>query len=180
MRLPAEMTMGRGFPTTQSSAGPKMGRDASHMGRRRRSRIPAVILSSFITLSMLAMPVGRAFADGQVLELPQVSSTPVAAPATSYDQYSPPEPVSRHRSAPQQVADSTPPSGVGSLDDYMHQSESDSSPYPASSAMTMSPSAGRYDPNGDRSAMVTNVILGALAIGLFAYELHAANQHHRR
>ena len=120
------------------------------------------------------------FAVAVSLAVAQEPAIQVAAPATSYDHYSPPEPVSRHRSTPQQVADSTPPSGVGSLDDYMHQSESDSSPYPASSAMTRSPSAGRYDPNGDRSAMVTNVILGALAIGLFAYELHAANQHHRR
>jgi hypothetical protein len=61
----------------------------------------------------------------------------------------------------------------------MHQSDGESSPYPAS-AMSMSPAAGRYDPNRDRNAMVNNVILGVLALGLFAYEVHAANQHHRR
>ena len=151
------------------------------MGRRCRLRIPAVVLSGLITLSMLALPLRNAFADGQVLELPQVSSAAIASPVTSDDGLAPPVSASRHNSTHQQVADSTPPPGVGSLADYMHQSDEDSSPYAGSAgAMPMSPGAGGFDSNGNRSAMVNNVILGALALGLFAYEIHAAHQHHRR
>jgi hypothetical protein len=168
----------RGFRTPELFRADALEGEAPQIGRRRPLRIPAVILSGLITLSMLALPVRTAFADGQVLELPQVSSAAVASSATS-DDLVPLPPVPRHRSARQQVADSAPPAGVGSLADYMHQSDGESSPYPAS-AMSMSPAAGRYDPNGDRNAMVNNVILGVLALGLFAYEVHAANQHHRR
>ena len=175
-----ETALRRGFLTFAPLRTHALEREVPKMSRRR-SPVASLVLSAFITLSMLVLPVRSAFADGQVLELPQVSSAAVASPTTSDDYLAPQTPVSRHRSNRQQVADETPPPGVGSLADYMHQSDEDSSPYPASAgAMSMSPAAVGFDTSGDRSATVNNVILGALALGLFAYEIHAAHQHHRR
>ena len=67
------------------------------------------------------------------------------------------------------------PSGLGSVDDYENQGESS---YPA--AVAGAPSNLRVDPNGNRDALVKDVVLGALVIGLFALEAHAAQQHRHR
>ena len=70
------------------------------------------------------------------------------------------------------------PSGLGSIDDYESQGESSSS-----TGITSAPSNPRIDPNGpngNRQALVNDVILGALVVGLFAMEVHAAHQHRHR
>jgi hypothetical protein len=117
-----------------------------------------------------------AFAD-QVLELPRVSApAPAPAPDASYssDAVAEPEPRAKRNLTPL-------PADLGSVEDYENQGEPSSSPRFASSpSFASGPSTVRIDQGGGRDAMVTNVILGALVIGLFAMEMNAAQQHRHR
>jgi hypothetical protein len=122
-----------------------------------------------LAASIGVLPARTAFAD-QVLELPQA-----AAPASSPDGSADGAAVEPE---PQRQAMTRMPAGLGSIDDYENQGESS---YPAGIASP--PSNLRVDPNGpnrNREALVNDVILGALAIGLFAMEVHAAHQHRHR
>jgi len=88
------------------------------------------------------------------------------------------------------------PSGLGSIDDYQRQDSSEmrrasvspafaspgfASPGFASPAAIMGmPSNGPSDRNGNRAALVNDVVLGALVIGLFALQANAAHQRRHR
>jgi hypothetical protein len=68
------------------------------------------------------------------------------------------------------------PAEIGSIDDYENQGE------PSSPARVGGGTpALRIDGSGNpREALVSNVILGALVIGLFAMEVHEAHQQRHR
>ncbi len=67
------------------------------------------------------------------------------------------------------------PSGLGSIEDYERQGEPSSSAGIAGARPSL-----RIDRNNNRQALANDVTLGALAIGLFALEVHAAHQHRHR
>jgi hypothetical protein len=139
---------------------------ASQKRVRRWLRSAILVLSVVLAASICVLPARTAFAD-QVLELPQA-----AAPASSPDRSADGAAVEPE---PQRQAMTPMPAGLGSIDDYENQGESS---YPA--GIASAPSNLRVDPNGpnrNREGMVNDVILGALAIGLFAMEVHAAHQH---
>ncbi len=142
---------------------------ASQKRTRRWSKTLTLALSALLAASIGVLPARTAFAD-QVLELPQA-----AAPASSPDGSADGAAVEPE---PQRQAMTRMPAGLGSIDDYENQGESSN---PAGIASP--PSNLRIDPNGpnrNREALVNDVILGALAIGLFAMEVHAAHQHRHR
>ncbi len=131
----------------------------------RRRRMLTLALSAVLVACICILPARRAFAD-QVLELPAT-----AAPASSPDASvgGAPEPEPKHRTmAPM-------PSGLGSIEDYERQGEPSSSAGIAGARPNL-----HIDPSGNRQALANDVILGALAIGLFALEVHAAHQHRHR
>jgi hypothetical protein len=143
-----------------------LGHSASQKRVRRWLRSSILVLSVVLAASICVLPARMAFA-AQVLELP---ADPASSPDGSADRAGEPLPH-RHAMAPT-------PSGLGSIDDYERQGES-----PSSAGIGSAGSNPRIDPNGpnrDRQALVNNVILGALAIGLFAMEVHAAHQHRHR
>lgn len=139
---------------------------ASQKRVRRRSITFIVPLSALLAVSILTLPAPSVFAE-QVLEVPQTAaSTPLRDAPIDAE----PEPEPQHRAlAPM-------PSGLGSIQDYENQDESD-----RPVGFSNNPSNVRIDQfgsSGNRSALANNVLLGALAIGLFAMELHAAHRHH--
>ena len=141
-------------------------------GRKVLSKTPPMALMALLIASILVLPASRALADGQILELPQVAE---ARPQ--------PQPSRRPRvaSPPAEVADAPIP-GMGTLQDYEHQDDRPAQNPPQSSAsLAMGGSNGAIvvDPGGNRDALINDAILGAVAIGLFALEVHAAH-HHRR
>ena len=142
-----------------------LGHRASQKRVRRWSRLLTVALSAVLAVSICVLPARTAFAN-QVLELPQTTA-PVSSPAASADGAAEPE--------PQRQAVAPMPSGLGSVDDYENQGESS-----YSGGIANAPSNLRIDPNGNRDALVKDVVLGALVIGLFALEAHAARQHRHR
>lgn len=139
---------------------------------RRVSRILSMVLSTVLAASILALPATKALADGQVLELPQVANAPSeSAPVVRRRHVAPP---------PTQMADAPMPAGMGTLQDYEHQDDStaQNSSSPSSFAIGGSNGAVGVDPNGNRDALIGDAILGAVAIGLFALEVHQARRHY--
>jgi hypothetical protein len=151
---------------------------------RRRPKMLRLALSALLAATICGLPATKvAFAD-QVLELPRVSApAPAPLPDASYssDAVAEPEPPAKRNLTPL-------PADLGSVEDYENQGdEASSSPRFASSSRFASspgfasgPSTIRIDQGGGRDAMVTNVILGALVIGLFAMEMNSAHQHRHR
>lgn len=131
----------------------------------RWRRMLTLALSAVLAAGICVLPARSAFAD-QVLELP-----PTAAPASSRDASvdAAPEPEPKHH------AMAPLPAGLGSIEDYEQQGEPSSSAGIAGARPSL-----RIDPNNNRQALANDVILGALAIGLFALEVHAAHQHRHR
>ncbi len=89
------------------------------------------------------------------------------------------------------------PANLGSVEDYEHQDGEDA---PSTSYSRRYSSSGfggqaagfggtggnfaganlQFDPGHDRQALTNNLILGALALGLFAMEVQASHHHHHR
>jgi hypothetical protein len=97
-----------------------------------------------------------------------------------------------------QLAEANLPPGVGSLNDYMRQGNENGggsragvppqaySP-PATPPLSISPLGipaqewNRYaDPNAERSALIGAAVVGALAVGLWAWQQHEMHQARRR
>jgi hypothetical protein len=146
----------------------------------RRLRFPALAAVLMLTASMVMLPAERALADGQVLELPQTTtasappSTPYAAPAPAA--YPADEAAPEPAPEPAEVADATPPPGVGDINDYMHQDGQPAQshgqtgyaqPYPGS----------HPDPHSNPPSLATTAIVGAIAVGLIALDVYASHHH---
>ena len=117
-----------------------------------------------------------------------------AAPATPAFAQLSPEFANTVASAPHvQLAQASVPPGVGSLNDYMHQSGDGPSgtavPAPGYSPQP-APPLGYYpqtvprpeygdpyaDPNAARSALIGAAVVGAIALGLWAWQQHEIRQ----
>lgn len=155
-------------------------RAAEKRGCRRPKKL-RLALSAFLAATICGLPATRmAFAD-QVLELPRATAA-APAPDASYSADAVPEPE------PRASRNLTPlPADLGSVEDYENQGEPSASPrfaasprFGTSPSFAGGPSPVRIDQGGSRDAMVTNVILGALVIGLFAMEMNADHQHRHR
>jgi len=139
-------------------------------------------------------PITTAFAD-QVLEVPQIT-----APAASADASTPDTPPaapahhSYHEGAERRETMAPMPANLGTLADYAHQdgeapSSSNSARYSSSGFGGQAAGFGgaggnfgganlQFDPGHDRQALTNNLILGALALGLFALEVQDAHRSH--
>ena len=138
----------------------------SQKSRRLRSRL----LSGLLAASILILPARHALADGQVLELPRVESAAAA--------YETPAPLPRV--APPRAEDDRPVAGMGSLQDYERDDGQAASQSPSlGGGYASSGVAPRPERPTNQDALLTDVIVGAVAIGLFALEVHAAQHHHR-
>jgi hypothetical protein len=142
-----------------------------------RPKLRTRVLAILIVLPVLAMLTTPAFADLS----PEFNRTTVSAETNS----------------PIQLAQANVPPGVGSLNDYMSQqgdgpSTSAVSP-PGYSPQPMPPQnyypqgapsqewGNQYvDPNTQRSALVGAAVVGALAVGLWAWQQHEAQQSQSR
>ena len=139
----------------------------------------------------VGVPSSSAFA-AQVLELPH-TSTPALSSGLPVD---PVEPVDDdipvERATPKAAPRKLPPmpAGLGSIDDYKNQGESESS-YPAGYSAGAAPSSSMRamgidlnnplnSPNGNRQTLRNEVMLGALVLGLMALEAHSAHQNRHR
>ena len=131
----------------------------------RGRRMLTLALSAVLVACICILPARTAFAD-QVLELP-ATAAPASSPDTSADGARETQPK-HHAMAPM-------PAGLGSIEDYERQGEPSSSAGIAGARPSL-----RIDRNNNRQALANDVILGALAIGLFALEVHAAHQHRHR
>lgn len=131
----------------------------------RRRRMLTLALSAVLVACICILPARSAFAD-QVLELP-ATAAPASSPDASVDGARETQPK-HHAMAPM-------PSGLGSIEDYERQGEPSSSAGIAGARPSL-----RIDRNNNRQALANDVTLGALAIGLFALEVHAAHQHRHR
>jgi hypothetical protein len=104
--------------------------------------------------------------------------------------------TSAEANAPIQLAQADIPSGVGSLNDYMSQSGDGPStsavPPQGYSPQPIPPgnyypqgvpsrewNNGYVDPNTQRSALIGAAVVGALAVGLWAWQQHEAQQNRR-
>ena len=96
----------------------------------------------------------------QILELPPTTSadSPLEAPLPS-------------RSVRPRSADVSAPAGVGSVGDYENQ---DDSAAPGAANVTTRP---RFERNSNQPALASEIVMGALVLGVLAMELHSA--HHR-
>lgn len=164
--LRAETSRYLGITTMSAPSIDSLGHCASRKRMRRWARLSVLALSTVIAVSICILPARTTFAD-QVLELPQAVAPASYRDASAADGAAEPPPR-RQAMAPM-------PSGLGSLDDYERQGESDR---PA--GLASGPSNVRIDPNGNREALANDIILGALVIGLFALEMHAAHQNRHR
>ena len=146
------------------------------------------LLATVIALAIVALPNGSSFADISPLSR-DTSGGPTHASGI-------------------QLAAANIPSGVGGIDDYMHQQgdgPSTSAPpsqayspqsyppqnYYPQSAPSQDWNYGYADPNAQRSALIGAAVVGAIAVGLWAWQQHEAQQnrpnvparsrrHHRR
>ena len=141
-----------------------------------RQKMCTFALAMLIALTIWAMPK-LAFADIS----PEFGSTAVNTKVDS----------------PMQLAQADPPPGVGSLNDYMSQ-DGDGPSTSAVPPQGYSPQAippqnyypqgvpsqewnNQYaDPNTQRSALIGAAVVGALAVGLWAWQHHAAQQNQSR
>jgi hypothetical protein len=141
-----------------------------------RQNLCTFVLATLIALIAWAMPITPAFADLS----PEFSSTTASAEV----------------SPPIQLAQADLPPGVGSLNDYMSQSGDgpSTSPVPPQgySPQPIPPQNyypqgvpsqewnNRYvDPNTQRSALIGAAVVGALAVGLWAWQQHELQQSRR-
>ncbi len=139
-----------------------------------RQQLCTFVLAILVTLSVWAMPTASAFADLS----PEFATTSAEA------------------NAPIQLAQADIPSGVGSLNDYMSQSGDGPStsavPPQGYSPQPIPPgnyypqgvpsrewNNGYVDPNTQRSALIGAAVVGALAVGLWAWQQHEAQQSRR-
>ena len=135
-----------------------------------RQKLSTFVLAMLVVLTVWAIPNRPAFAD---LSPDFVAATP-----------------STKVNSPIQLAQSTPPS-VGSVDDYMHQNGDGPSavPPPGYSPQAIPPqnyypqgvpsrewNNGYADPNTQRSALIGAAVVGALAVGLWAWQQHQLQQ----
>ncbi|HVN26905.1 MAG TPA: hypothetical protein VMT64_00385 [Candidatus Binataceae bacterium] len=119
--------------------------------------------------SLIMAPARSAFAD-QVLEIPSTVA-PTASTPSDYSR-------TMRTSHPAPL-----PSNLGTLQDYERETDADSntgnpSNYPSNHG------AGSVNPlfevkGNDQQALLQSAVLGALLIGAFAMEMHAAHHHHR-
>jgi hypothetical protein len=134
-----------------------------------RQNLCTFVLATLITLTVCAMPTAPAFAD--------------------------PSPAKVN--PPIQLAQANIPPGVGSLNDYMSQSGDGPStsavPAPGYSPQPIPPQNyypqgvpsqewnNQYvDPNTQRSALIGAAVVGALAVGLWAWQQHELQQSQSR
>lgn len=139
-----------------------------------RQQLCTFALAILVTLSVWAMPTACAFAEPS----PDFATTSAEA------------------NAPIQLAQAEVPSGVGSLNDYMSQSGDGPStsavPPQGYSPQPIPPgnyypqgvpsrewNNGYVDPNTQRSALIGAAVVGALAVGLWAWQQHEAQQNRR-
>lgn len=139
------------------------------------------MLAILIASSVVALLAGPAFADVS----PQFGSTAASAPIDG---------------SPIQLAQTSLPPGVGSLDDYVREGNENASrpgvPPQGYSPQAMPPQ-GYYpqgvpsqgwnyreaDPNAERNVLIGAAVVGALAVGLWAlqqHQMHQAQQRARR
>jgi hypothetical protein len=145
---------------------------------RERRNWRRFVLAMVMVLTALATSTAPAFADLS----PAYSETPAN---TNVD-------------TPIQLAQANLPSGVGSLNDYMHQSgdgpSTSAAPPPAYSPQPIPPqnyyypqrvpppqewNYGYADPNAQRSALIGAAVVGAIAVGLWAWQQHEIQQSQR-
>jgi hypothetical protein len=134
-----------------------------------RPKLRTFVLAMLIALAFSAMPTTPTFADPSPAEV----------------------------SPPIQLAQANIPPGVGSLNDYMSQSGDGPStsavPAPGYSPQPIPPQNyypqgvpsqewnNQYvDPNTQRSALIGAAVVGALAVGLWAWQQHEAQQNQSR
>jgi len=136
-------------------------------------------------MSLAPIAVARA---EQVLEIPQVKAPATSAPTPADTEATP---VSPRYPRPEAVArrDDAPaiPSNVGSLEEYERQDTDDaSSPRRNPPSGIYGPGAAlaganfQIDPGGNRQALTSDLVLGALMLGVFAMEMNEAHQHRHR
>jgi hypothetical protein len=138
--------------------------------RRRLSKIPTKALAAILAMSICVTEAGMAFAD-PVLELPQLAttSTPID---TAADETAPVKPRPRETVAM--------PKELGTLQDYERESDSDPAVGNSQGFASSAPANRRFEANPSGQTLAQNVIIGALMLGVFAMELHAAHQHRHR
>jgi hypothetical protein len=143
----------------------------------RHLRVSCTFLAALIAISIVALPNASAFADIS----PVFNGNATAA---------------RVDNTPVQLAQANLPSGVGSLDDYMRQNNDGPSgaavPQPGYSPQAVPPQSnypqgvpsqewnyGYADPNSQRTALIGAAVVGALAVGLWAWQQHEQQQNLR-
>ena len=142
-----------------------------------RQKLSTFALAMLIALTAWALPTTPAFAD----------LSPEFSNATASAEVNPPI----------QLAEANLPSGVGSLNDYMSQSGDGSSPSavpPQGYSPQPNPPQNNYpqgvpsqewnnqyvDPNTQRSALIGAAVVGAIAVGLWAWQQHQLQQSQSR
>jgi hypothetical protein len=140
---------------------------------RERRKLRTSVLAMLIALTI---PIAPAFANFS----PEFGNTASSAEANR----------------PIQLAQASDPAGVGSLNDYMHQSNDGPSgapvPQPGYSPQAIPPRSyypqgvpsqewnNPYaDPNAARSALIGAAVVGALAVGMWAWQQHQIQQAQR-
>ena len=140
-----------------------------------RQELRTLVLAMLIVLTLSAIPT-QVFADSS----PEFSNTTASAEVAP----------------PIQLAQTDIPPGVGSLNDYMSQSgdgPSTSAVPPQGYSPPPIPPGNYYpqgvpsrewnngyvDPNTQRSALIGAAVVGALAVGLWAWQQHEAQQSRR-
>lgn len=167
------------------------------IGKRSRWWFLTRALAVSLAASLCIAPITTALAD-QVLEVPQMAAPATSADASAKDAAPAAHPRHSHHEVTERPKAMAPlPANLGSVEDYEHQDGEDA---PSSSYSRRYSSSGfggqaagfggpggnfaganlQFDPGHDRQALTNNLILGALAIGLFAMEVQASHHHHHR
>ena len=176
--------------------------------RNRGSRRAGRVLAAILSVGLAILPVSSAFADDQVLEIPQVTSVPSASP--SYTTHSYPRHSSTKHSSIKHTGTSysgrdayssaTPDShpeataGAGGPADSWDRVASNEKSYaPDPNVGSISDYQNQPDESGQparisfgggarrnepQSSMATNLIVGGLIVGLMALEI-ASHHNHR-
>ena len=161
--------MESGFKYMKAGRTDSLRHEAPQKRRPAGLRASAVAIVALVATSIAALPVGQAFAAGQVLELPQVTTPHPRAEETAFAP--PPERAPAHR----EVANAPLPPGIGSVNDYMHQEDREQR------AVAPQQTGGmRIDNRAGGSSMAANAMLAGLAIGLLALQIQSARHHRHR